>query len=205
MSIQAVVFDVGGVLLCTESEEGRSKWELRLGLAKGALSTAVFESDVGLRAKIGLVPEAYLWQYVATLFRLSPKEIRELEHDFWSGLRLDPVVVQFVHNLRPHYKTAILSNAWSGARDAYTNVFGLGNVVDTMIISAEEGISKPDTRIYQLTAKRLGVSPNETVFVDDIVENVQGARIAGMNAVHFITSNQAIDDIQHFLAGNRKP
>jgi putative hydrolase of the HAD superfamily len=61
-------------------------------------------------------------------------------------------------------------------------------------------MSKPDARIYSLACTRLGVRPDETVFVDDTVYCVAGARDAGLHAVHFQDNAQAIEDIERLLA-----
>jgi putative hydrolase of the HAD superfamily len=47
-------------------------------------------------------------------------------------------------------------------------------------------MAKPDTRIYALAAKRLGVPAENCVFVDDLPANVEGARAAGMLGIHFL-------------------
>jgi len=55
--------------------------------------------------------------------------------------------------------------------------------VDEMIISAAEGVAKPERCLYQIAVGRLGVRPEKAVFVDDLVENVQGAQAFGMWSV----------------------
>jgi len=52
-------------------------------------------------------------------------------------------------------------------------------------ISAEVGLRKPDPRIYQLTLRRLQLEPGETLFIDDKVRNVEGARVLGMEGILF--------------------
>jgi putative hydrolase of the HAD superfamily len=73
--------------------------------------------------------------------------------------------------------------------------------VDEIIISAEEGIAKPDPRIFRIAAERLGVRPQEAVFVDDRPENVQGARAVGMRGIQFETREQTIADVRKHLEG----
>jgi epoxide hydrolase-like predicted phosphatase len=199
MPIRAVIFDFGGVLVRTEDPAGRRKWEARLGLAEGELVKAVFDSDVSTRAALGEVPEDEVWKHVAATFRLNADEAHELEHDFWAGDRLDAELTQFLRDLRPRYKTAILSNAWSGARKAFVEWFGLGDVVDTMVISAEEGVAKPAPRIYQIAAERLGVRPEEVVFVDDMAVNARGAQAVGMVGVQFKSTSEVIAEVRRSL------
>ena len=67
----------------------------------------------------------------------------------------------------------------------FTSIFGFDRLVDEMIISAEEGIAKPDERIYRIALEKMGVEPEEAVFLDDLSANVEAARQLGMKAVQF--------------------
>lgn len=199
MSIRAVIFDMGGVLLRSEDETGRRKWEQRLGLAEGELAEIVFNSPVSQKATVGLATDEDIWRHVATRFSLDADTLRQLRRDFWSGDRVDVQLADFLRNLRPRYKTAILSNAWPGARRALTERWGLADAVDEMIISAEVGLAKPDPAIYRLAAQRLGVALAEAVFVDDMAVNVEAARALGMHGVQFRTREQAIAEVERIL------
>jgi len=200
LAIQAVIFDFGGVLVRTENQAGRQKWEALLGLQPGELSKAVFNSEAALLATLGKVPEEKIWEMLGTEYNLNQEQIDTLQADFWSGDRLDNNLIDFIRNLRTRYKTAILSNAWSGARLIFTNQFQLGGVFDLIAISAEEGLAKPDPEIYRRVVDRLGALPEETIFVDDFIENVVAARDAGIHAIHFLTTPQTISEIKALLA-----
>jgi epoxide hydrolase-like predicted phosphatase len=204
MPIRAVIFDFGGVLLRTEDRTGREKWQKRLGMGERELCQAVFETDISARASIGQVPEAEVWRHLAVTLNLNADQVREFQHDFWAGDRLDLELVRFLHSLRPRYKTAILSNAWSGLREVITQRFHLDDVVDTIVISAEEGIAKPDPRIYRISAARLGVRTEEAVFVDDMEKNARGAGAVGMCGIQFKNTAQAIAEVQEYLDENHE-
>ena len=201
MSIKAVIFDFGEVLVRTEDTSGRRKWEQCLGLPEGGLARVVFESEVTDRSMIGQATESDVWEQVAAKFGLNEKGRRELWRDFWSGDQVDTKLVQFLRDLRSGYKTAILSNAWPGSRQIFTEIFGLGDAVDEMIISAEEGVAKPDIRFYRIALNRLDVQPEETVFVDDLIENVQAAQAIGIRSIHFKSTEQAIAEVHKYLDG----
>jgi HAD superfamily hydrolase (TIGR01509 family) len=68
-----------------------------------------------------------------------------------------------------------------------------------MVFDEEEGVAKPDARIYLRTLLRLGVQPEEAVFVDDKMENVEAARQLGMHSIHFQHTEQALAEIQEVL------
>jgi epoxide hydrolase-like predicted phosphatase len=183
--IKALIFDFGGVLVRTEDWSTRRKWEIQLGLAERALDQAVFNSEVARAASRGEAPASAIWVDVARALQLDETQLEACRRDFWAGDKLDVDLVALIQSLRPRYQTAILSNAWSDAREMFTQLFDLDQAFDLLIISAEEGITKPDPRIYRIAAERLGVQPHEAVFVDDFIENVEGARAVGMPAIHY--------------------
>ncbi len=201
MGIRAVIFDIGGVLLRTEDHSGRRKWEARLGLEENGLARHVWGSDVSRRASVGQASEDEVWAHIAAHFRLSDAEMREFVADFWSGDRVDQMLVQFLRDLRPRYKTGIISNAWATARHAITESFGIADALDTIVLSAEEGIEKPDARIYHIALRRLGVLPAEAIFVDDMPENVAAASALGMRGIQFQNTAQAIAEVRRYLDG----
>ena len=201
MGIRAVIFDFGGVLVRTEDAGGRRKWEQRLGLPLGEMERLVFGSELTGRSMVGGATQTDIWRNVGARFGLDDETLLQMRRDFWSGDRVDGELVRFLRGLRPRYKTAILSNAWPGARQMFVEHFGLGEAVDDFIISSEEGIAKPDARMYLVALQRLGVQPPEAIFVDDFVENVEGAQAAGMVGILFRNTAQAIADVLQHLDG----
>jgi epoxide hydrolase-like predicted phosphatase len=201
MAIRAVIFDFGGVLVRTEDTSGRRKWEARFGLPDWGLERLIFGSEASTKAQLGQATEADIWQHVVDTLKLSQEELAQLQRDFWLGDRLDDDLVHFLRDLRPRYKTAVLSNAWPNARQVFTELFGLGNAVDAMVISSEEGIMKPDARIYQIAAERLGIQPEEAVFVDDMAANIQGAQAIGMHGIQFESTDQVVKEVRKALEG----
>ncbi len=199
MPIRAVIFDFGGVLVRTEDQAGRARWERRLGLAEGTLADKVFDSEVSRLAGVGRATTEEVWAAVAREHGLGDEDLRQLQEDFWSGDVLDAQLVDYIKGLRPRYRTGILSNAWLDAREFFVGYYGLGDVVDKIVVSAEEGIAKPDPRIYRVAAERLGVDPSEAVFVDDMPRNAEAARAVGMCGIHFRSTDQAIADIEKCL------
>lgn len=65
----------------------------------------------------------------------------------------------------------------------------LGEVFGTLVVSGQEGIIKPDPRIFDLLCERAGVVPSECVFIDDSPKNIEGAKAAGWDAIHFTTAD----------------
>jgi HAD superfamily hydrolase (TIGR01549 family) len=106
-------------------------------------------------------------------------------------------LVTFMASLRPRYKIATICNG--GSREAMNRKFQFRERVDLMVFDEEEGVSKPDARIYQLTLVRLHVQPEEAVFVDDKVQNVEAAQRLGLHTVLFKATAQTIVDLRSLL------
>ena len=77
-------------------------------------------------------------------------------------------------------RTAMLSNSWGDDRYDRRQ---LEELFDAWVISGEVGIRKPDPAIYELAAQRLGLPPEQCVFVDDLPGNLKPARAIGMATV----------------------
>jgi putative hydrolase of the HAD superfamily len=77
--------------------------------------------------------------------------------------------------------TGLISNSW-GAGLSY-DMSLLDELFEAIVISGDVGMHKPEPAIYMLGAERLGLAPEECVFVDDLRENCQGAEEVGMTAV----------------------
>jgi epoxide hydrolase-like predicted phosphatase len=198
-AVRAVIFDVGGVLIQTVDRSALCRWEARLGLREGELAREIFSCPASWRASIGLATGADVWMELACVFRLHANEVRELAQDVFAAEAVDEAMAAFVASLRPRYKTALLSNAWPEARNSLHERRGLGEVADMLILSCEERLMKPDTRIYHLAAERLGVTPEEALFVDDCLVNVEGARDAGLRAYHYTTREAALHEMAALL------
>ena len=192
---RAIIFGIDGVLARRADSPALERWERRLGLARGNLTHDILDSPASLRAQVGLVMDADVWLELACLFRLHADEVRALASDFRSSIRVDPELVALLKTLRPGMCTGLIGNAWPGARAVYSETCGLGDVVDALVLSAEEGFVMPDTRIYEVAAARLGVSPAEALFVAAREEHVACARDAGLRALRFVGREQLVADL----------
>jgi epoxide hydrolase-like predicted phosphatase len=199
MTIKAVIWDVGGVLVRTEDYTSRQELASSLGISRLELEDLVFGLDSGRRAQLGEISHEEHWENLRLELGLASDEVPAFKESFWGGDYLDVDLVDYIRSLRGQYTTGLLSNAFSDLRYMATQVWKFADAFDQMIISAEVGLMKPDERIYQLAVDRLDVAPFEAVFIDDFLHNVEGARSAGLKAVHFQKPAQAKDELAGIL------
>lgn len=183
--IKAIIFDVGGVLIRTQNHEPRRRWENDLGLRPWESEEIVFSSEAGMAAQMGKISNEALWDWVGERLQLSGDELTQFRLDFWSGDQLDDELIELIRRLRPAYKTAIISNATDRLRRELVEEHRIADAFDLIVCSAEEGLMKPQPGIYERTIERLQCQPQEAVFIDDAPANVEGARDAGLNAIHY--------------------
>jgi HAD superfamily hydrolase (TIGR01509 family) len=165
MPIRALIFDLMDVLLCVEDRAAWRTWEADAGKVEGTLAHAMFQSPLFREAIAGRVPETELWRDVARTLMVDA-EPESLAAVFSSGLRLNIRLVEFIRTLRPRCKVAVLTNTPSDMRILLARRFQLDQEVDTIIISSEEGVGKPQPELFQRALDRLGVQAQETLFVD---------------------------------------
>jgi epoxide hydrolase-like predicted phosphatase len=199
VSIKAIYFDIGGVLVRTVNRASRNRLAVRLGMTAEALEELVFSGENGRKAQRGEITAEQQWAYVCQQINWPPMKWRDLEAKFFAGDRLDIELVGYIRSLHGRYKTGVISNALSDVRAAIDNKWHMADAFDAITISAEVGVMKPDARIFQIALQSLGLQPAEAVFVDDFLHNVEGARAVGMHAIQFRSPEQVRLDIEAML------
>jgi putative hydrolase of the HAD superfamily len=195
-TLKAIIFDFGGVLVRTRSQDRRISWEQHLGLARGEAEALVFGGESGTAAQHGRITDEAHWRWLGERLKLPPDDLDRFRADFFADDVLDESLVSYADRLREAgYHLGLLSNASDIARKVFAETYGVLGRFDSVTISCEEGVMKPDPRIYQVALRRAGVEPGEAVFVDDVAANIEGARQVGMRGVHFRSTEQAIADL----------
>ena len=202
MVLRAVVFDIGGVLEITPDLGVISTWETRLGLPAGELSVRMHDAFAG--GSIGTITEDDVNQALRDRLGLDDQQVTAFMADVWREYLGTPntELIEYTRLLRPRYRTGILSNSFVGAREKEQAAYCFEDLVDDIVYSHEAGMSKPDPRIYALACARLGVRPDQTVFIDDTDYCVAGAREVGMHAVRYLDNAQVINEIEVLLASS---
>lgn len=134
--------------------------------------------------------------YLARVAAITGMTVAEVSNYIAHEHRINsPLVTLITEQLRPHYKIGLLSNIGRDWINDFFTKHQLHDYFDEVVLSGEEGITKPDPSIFALTASRLGVDPSECLMIDDIKENCDGAEMAGMYAIHYQTNEQLLEEL----------
>jgi len=115
----------------------------------------------------------------APILGVSPDNLVER---LFGGIGPDEPMVEAVRRAKAAgVRTGLISNSWGNGL-AYDPAM-LEELFDAVVISGDVGLHKPQPEIFHLGAERIGVAPEDCVFVDDLRENCEGAEAVGMKAI----------------------
>jgi putative hydrolase of the HAD superfamily len=203
--IEAVVCDFGGVLttpllssfVAVQDEIGISPEALGkamrriteeegenplYGLERGEIAEVDFLERLndGLEPLLGHRPELHRFREV-----------------YFEALHPNQPMIELMQELRAEGKRmALLTNNVREWEPVWRPMLPVDEIFETVVDSGFVGCRKPEARIYELTLERLALPAAACLFVDDLLPNIEGARTAGMNAVHFRDNEQAIAEIR---------
>lgn len=196
--IKAIYFDLGGVIVRTEYQAPRERLAERLNMTYEDINKLVFDTESSRKASIGAITTDEHWAFVTRRLGRPASETKAVREEFFAGDVIDRALLDFIRSLRPRYKTGVISNAWPDLRD-YIVKSKFDDAFDTLVISAEAGVMKPEPRIFQIALAQLQVEANEAVFVDDTPANVTAARQLGLRGILFQNPAQTLKELKEIL------
>ncbi|MDP9341714.1 MAG: HAD family phosphatase [Actinomycetota bacterium] len=189
-TFRALLVDYGGVMT---SSMGRvfAAFCLEAGVDPSVLKDLIGDAYGGgdpggvmARMERGEIPLEKFEQWMADALSEGlerPLDWEGLKDRMNAGMVPDAMMMEAVRRARTSgIRTALVSNSWGGGayqRERFPELY------DQVVISGEVGARKPEPPIYLLTAERLRVAAEQCVFVDDLLQNVEGARAVGMEGI----------------------
>ena len=169
--IKAIIFDFFGVIHADPYQRWLNKYGFK---REGAFADASNMVDKNFIS----------WQeFFERLSELSGQPITSIKEIFYEDKQVDDSLVLLIRKLKQSYKIGLLSNASGTYLRPILKEYGINDLFDTDIISAEVGIIKPDPEIFKLTLSRLETVPKEAVFIDDNAYNTEAASTLGVHSI----------------------
>jgi epoxide hydrolase-like predicted phosphatase len=200
--VRALIFDWGGVMEGSPDEAHVAGWERRLALGPGTLPEVLW-GETWRQLSVGVITNDDYVQRVAARLGLPDVDTagRFLEEFYAASGFINSEVSAAVRFLRDRYKVALLTNASPGQDDRIREQFGLDVYAefDVYVNSAYVGLRKPDPAIFRLTLDQLGVTPQQAVFLDDELRNVDSARELGIHTIQFVTPGTSLAELEALL------
>ena len=183
--VRAIFFDFGGVI--ARMDRGLlAELEVRYGLPKGSFIKALYTIPEWRAAEIGEgTEEAWVAAVRRKLDEFAGRPLPDIRSE-WAVMwrTLDADVLRLIERLGGRYDVGLISNSTPRLEGELRDRHKIDGLFKVIVNSALVGIAKPDARIYQLAAERMGVEPSACVHIDDLARNVEGAREADFQAIH---------------------
>jgi putative hydrolase of the HAD superfamily len=134
--------------------------------------------------------QEYLDRAAAIVGKSSAEVAEYIAHEH----RLNVTLVSLIsEQLKGEYKIGLLSNIGREWIYDFFSRHQLHDLFDEVVLSGEEGLTKPHPAIFELMASRLGVDTADCLMIDDIAENCGGAELAGMQAIEYTSNSQLLE------------
>lgn len=176
--IRGVIFDCFGVLYSGSLESLTSRLRTE---------QATRMRDVNKSYDYGYISREEYIAGFAEILGTSPEQITETLRD--RHVR-NTELVAYARSLKPKYRIGLLSNVGAGTMEKLFSEEEREQLFDATVLSYEEGITKPHPDAFLLAVLRLGLRPEECVMIDDLMDNCESAKVAGLHAI-LHTSNES--------------
>ncbi|MDY6875706.1 MAG: HAD family phosphatase [Chloroflexota bacterium] len=199
--VRAVIFDWGGVMERSPDETYVAGWEQRLALEPGTLPEVLW-GKVWQQLEVGAITNDDFGQHIADRLGLPDAEAAgRFVKEFYANDWFNPETVAATRALRGRYQVALLTNAFPGQDNLIREQFGLDvhTEFDVYVNSAYVGLRKPDPAIFHLTLEHLDVAPQQAIFLDDNLRNVDAAREMGIHTVQFVDPVTSLAELEALL------
>ena len=184
LEIKAVIFDLGNVLVNYDVEKAARRFSEASGLTP---------QEIWKRFFLSRFEQAYTRGEISTreFHRIACKTLgvfmplSTFSH-YWNDIFWEnPGMDRLLTRIKKHYPLYLISNTNALHFTHIQKNFKILRHFKKVFPSHEVGARKPDLKIYRRVLRKIGLRPEETVFVDDMKSFITGARKTGMHAIHF--------------------
>jgi len=194
MTIQAVFFDLGGVILMEAARDFGI--DARFSLMPGTVTRCL---DVNSRWKEARVGHCSYEEWVDSVREALVEEAggqadEVLQEALKAEAPVNEAVMRLVSALSVRYRIGAISNTKTRDLERFIKR-RFGPLFEVVVGSADLGVAKPDPDIYLHAARRLSLRPKACVFIDDVEANANGATAVGMNGILFESTQQLVRDL----------
>ena len=198
--ISAIITDLGGVLINVNHSA------MYAGLARHSSMSAEqignsFDPRVlsGHEVELGkgiITPQTF-FEIISKQLKLSSISFEEFKRIYSELFSLKEDALALIRSLSKKYPVAMMSNTNEMHYERWSKMLGKDiKLFNELILSFQIGYVKPQPQIYLEAARRLGLEPQQCIFIDDMQEYVDAAKKVGMQGICFVSAQQLESDLE---------
>ena len=196
---RSIIFDLGAVMVDWNPKLIAKSFTNNLDLQQSILQN-LFHNKIWLDFDNGLISETLLIKYANQQINLTVAQLNNLIQKAKESLHAKQDMVNLLTLAKEHqlntYCLSNLSHEWFAYLNQRHDFFKL---FDGKVISAQEGVSKPNIEIYKRMLKRYQINSAQSLFIDDRSENTAAAETLGINCITFKHSKANLEAIKQFI------
>ena len=192
--IKDIIFDVGGVLLQYKEEQYYHYISKKNNISEEKVSHTI--NPLIEKLEVNKITLKQMRSIMSKELGIPNVDL-EWVRFFKVAAKPDKYMIALAKRLKKSYRISLLSNISRSryviARRMFINSIGAGKI----FTSCYMGIRKPSKKIYTTVLKELNAKPEETIFIDNLKANVDGAKRAGIKAIQYHNHRQIIMALRH--------
>lgn len=181
--IDAVIFDLGNVLISVNEHRAATRFAARTGKSAAEILAYFLSTPHATELALGKQTKRQFYRTIShdLGFTGDYDEFADIYADIFEPI---PAMIELAQSLATKRPRVLLSNTNVIHADFFLARYPWINEFDVVILSHEVGLLKPDVAIYELALKRAGLQADRALFIDDLLPNIQGAQAAGLQTIH---------------------
>jgi putative hydrolase of the HAD superfamily len=185
-----VVFDLGGVVFTWQPDQ-IIKGVFADRVSQEKVKAEIFDHPDWASLDKGLLDREEVIERGAMRTKLPKSKIRELMQQIPNALNLIPDTVKLIRSVkRAGNKVFVLSNMHFASIEHLEQNYAIWDIFDGIVISCRIHTAKPEAEIYAYLLDQYGLSPSETIFIDDTEINLMAAAKLGITTIKFANPSQ---------------
>jgi glucose-1-phosphatase len=182
VKIEALIFDIGNVVILFDWQAAEGELRIRSGSGKTSVREEIRE--LISRFEVGEIPQQVFVAMAARAIGFHGDE-QEFIAIFNSIFYPNPPMERSIQQLATRFPLYLLSNTSELHLAFLQRNFNVLQHFADGVYSFQAGCTKPDQRIFQTAVKQFQVTPESTVYIDDLEPNVRSALELGFHAIRY--------------------
>lgn len=193
--IKTILFDYAGVITPTNNNyDFALKNCKRFNLSPKELMKMTYENWA--ETAIGIQKCSFFWGQIAKKLNIKPNEVRKLVIETFP---VDKRMIAIINKTKKKYTNVLFSNQIEDWINKFIKDNKLENSFDYLINSYIVGVRKPDQKMFFEALKKTSSKPEEVLFIDDSIENIEAAKEIGINTIHFKNFEQFLGEFKKYV------
>ena len=190
--IRALFVDVGSVLIHFDLKDSIGLYEKHNSIPAGKLYEAFHDHQYWKDFTLGLISQEDFLNKVSENFN-GELDIQEFIQFFYRNYTANTELFEYLRSISGKYILGIISNNPKELFDYFYDTYGWSEIFKVRAVSSYIHIRKPDKRIFEYAIQQTGVKPEESIYFDDRIDRIDGARDLGMH-LHIFEDNNKLKD-----------